>query len=107
MIKVSILYPNIAGGRFDADYYFERHMPMSLQRLAPALKGVSLEQGISGDTPGTPPPYLIMSHLLFDSLEDFEAAFAPHAEELIGDIPNYTDIEPVIQFSEVKYSAAH
>lgn len=103
MIKVSILYPNKEGGRFDADYYYQQHMPKSLQRLGPALKGVSLEQGVSGSMPGTPAPYLIMSHLLFDSLEAFQAAFVPHAEELLGDIPNYTDIEPVIQFSEVKF----
>jgi hypothetical protein len=29
------------------------------------------------------------------------AAFMPNAEMLQGDVPNYTDIEPVIQFSEV------
>ena len=29
------------------------------------------------------------------------AAFVPHAAVLQGDMPNYTDIEPVIQFSEV------
>jgi hypothetical protein len=30
------------------------------------------------------------------------AAFGPHAEELQGDIANYTDIEPTIQISEVQ-----
>jgi uncharacterized protein (TIGR02118 family) len=42
-----------------------------------------------------------MCHLLFNSIEDFIAAFTPHAEVLQGDIANYTDIEPVIQFNEV------
>jgi hypothetical protein len=41
-------------------------------------------------------------HYLFDSMEDFLAAFMPHAELLQGDIPNYTDITPVIQFSVVE-----
>jgi hypothetical protein len=26
----------------------------------------------------------------------------PHAAAIMGDVPNYTDIEPVIQISEVK-----
>jgi uncharacterized protein (TIGR02118 family) len=42
-----------------------------------------------------------MIHLLFDSLEAFQGAFGPHAEAIMGDIPNYTDLEPVIQISEV------
>jgi uncharacterized protein (TIGR02118 family) len=43
-----------------------------------------------------------MGHLYFDSAEAFQAAFGPHAQEIIADIPNYTDIQPTIQVSEVK-----
>ena len=43
-----------------------------------------------------------MIHLLFDSVEAFQGALGPHAEAIMGDIPNYTDIEPAIQISEVK-----
>jgi len=42
-----------------------------------------------------------MCHFAFRSVDDFVAAFMPHAAELQGDMPNYTDIEPVIQFNEV------
>ena len=35
-------------------------------------------------------------------LAAFEAAFLPHAQELLADVPNYTNIQPVIQISEVK-----
>ena len=31
MIKVSVLYPNSAGGRFDIAYYVDKHMPMVRQ----------------------------------------------------------------------------
>src|SRR6266404_104412 len=34
-----------------------------------------------------------------DSAEVFATAFAPHAAELQGDAPNYTDIQPVVQIS--------
>jgi uncharacterized protein (TIGR02118 family) len=43
-----------------------------------------------------------MAHLSFDSADAFEKAFAPHAKEIMSDIPNYTKIEPVLQISDVK-----
>lgn len=102
MIKVSVLYPHGAGSRFDMDYYCTRHMPMVREKLGAACKGVAVEQGLGGPEPGSPAPYVAMGHLLFDSVESFQAAFGPHAETFMGDIPNYTDIQPVIQISSVK-----
>jgi uncharacterized protein (TIGR02118 family) len=43
-----------------------------------------------------------MGHIYFDSVEAFQTAFGPHAETIMADIPNYTDIEPTLQISEVK-----
>ena len=61
-----------------------------------------MEQGLSGVEPGSPATYVAMAHLLFDSVEAFQSAFGPHAEAIMADIPNYTDIQPTIQISEVK-----
>ena len=102
MIKVSVLYPNSAGSHFDMAYYCKTHMPMAQKLLSPALKGVAVDQGIGGGTPGSPAPYLAMGHLLFDSVDAFQAAFGPNAQTLMGDIPNYTSTQPVTQISEVK-----
>jgi uncharacterized protein (TIGR02118 family) len=102
MIKVSVLYPNEAGKTFDMDYYLKSHMPMVKTRLGDACRGVAVEQGLGGATPGAPAAYVAMGHLLFDSVDAFQASFAPHGTEILGDIPNYTAIEPVIQISEVK-----
>jgi uncharacterized protein (TIGR02118 family) len=52
--------------------------------------------------PGSAPAYLAMRHLLFDSVEAFQQAFGPHAQAIVGDIPNYTNTQPTIQVSEVK-----
>lgn len=103
MIRISILYPNDKSHRFDVSYYVETHMPRSiaLLRAHPGFKGVSVERGIAGASPGSDPAYVAMCHFLFDSIEDFLAAFAPNADALQGDMPNYTDIAPVIQFNEV------
>lgn len=42
-----------------------------------------------------------MCHFLFESAADFIEVFTPHAERLRGDMPNYPDIEPLIQLDEV------
>jgi uncharacterized protein (TIGR02118 family) len=42
-----------------------------------------------------------MCHFLFDSAEHFMEAFALHGAKLQADIPNYTDVRPVIQMNEV------
>lgn len=104
MIKISILYPNT--GRFDMDYYLNTHMPRSIERLSAGegYRGVSVERGLGGASPGSAPGFVALCHYLFDSIESFMAAFQPHAAELLGDMPNYTGIEPVIQFSEVAIS---
>lgn len=101
MIKISILYPNT--GKFDMDYYLNTHMPRSIQLLSAGkgYRGVSVERGLSGAAPGSAPAHVAMCQYVFDTAEDFMAAFMPHAAELQGDMPNYTDIEPVIQLSEV------
>lgn len=106
MTRISILYPNEKGSRFDFTYYVETHMPMSIRLLSahPGFKGVSVEKGVGGAEPGSPPAYVAMCHFLFESIEAFMDAFIPHAQTLQGDIPNYTDIAPVIQFNEVLIS---
>jgi len=102
MITVSVLYPRNGGSKFDIDYYCNRHLPMVEEKLGEALKGIALEQGIRGPAPGSQPPYIAIAHMLFDSMDDFETAFNPHAEAIMGDTPNYTDIHPMIQINEVK-----
>jgi uncharacterized protein (TIGR02118 family) len=75
---------------------------MVRQKLGAACKGMAVEHGVAGGAPGTPPSFVAMGHLLFDSADAFQQAFGPHADEIMGDIPNYTKIQPVIQISEIK-----
>jgi uncharacterized protein (TIGR02118 family) len=102
MIKVSAFYPNEEGKKFDMRYYYNKHIPMVQQKLGAACKRVAVEQGLGGAEPGSRPTYIIMFHLYFDSVEAFQTAFGLHAQAIMGDIPNYTDIQPTIQVSEVK-----
>lgn len=103
MVNISSVYVKKEGYTFDFDYYLNRHMPRSIEllSLAKGFRGVSVERGIDNDEPKLESSYVAMCHYYFDSVDDFMAAFYPHAEELQGDIVNYTNIEPVIQINEV------
>jgi uncharacterized protein (TIGR02118 family) len=102
MIKVSVLYPNTGNTQFDMEYYCKHHIPLVQRLLASALKGASVDAGLSGEEPGSPAPYVAMGHLLFDSVEAFQRSFGPHVQAIMGDIPKYTNVEPKIQISEVR-----
>jgi uncharacterized protein (TIGR02118 family) len=101
MIKITILYPNGEGKTFDMDYYSNTHMPMVASLLGNSLKLVTIDKGIASGTPDTQVPFLAIGYLYFDKLSDFQNSFGPHAEKIRGDIPNYTNIQPVVQISEV------
>ncbi|MFC2127663.1 EthD family reductase [Bacteroidota bacterium] len=42
-----------------------------------------------------------MRNMYFDSVEEFGNAFGPNAEKIMGDLPNFTNIELVVQVSKV------
>lgn len=102
MIKVSVLYPNGPGSRFDLDYYCRVHMPMVQRLFGAPLQRIAVEYGLAGAAPGAPPPFLASGHLYFESLEAFQSAFEKCAEPIMADTPHYTNTEPVIQISEVR-----
>jgi uncharacterized protein (TIGR02118 family) len=101
MIRLNILYPNTPGSRFDMDYYLGTHMPMAKRLFGDVLKEVTLEHGMAGVEPGSPPTYIMSCHMRFESIEAFMAAWENIGAQLGADIPNYTDAAPVIQFSQI------
>jgi uncharacterized protein (TIGR02118 family) len=101
MIKVSVMYPSSAGARFNHEYYRDTHMPLVKARMGSACKSYTVDKGLSGGVPGSPAAYVGMCHIFCDSVESFQGSFGPHAKEIMADIPNYTDIAPVVQISEV------
>ncbi|PZC46950.1 MAG: hypothetical protein C1O27_001566 [Chloroflexi bacterium] len=87
MIQVSVMYANTPGARFDFDYYNGPHVDLVRRTLEPAgLVELRNLKGIGGGEPGSEPPYLVIGLLTFNTMED---------------IPNYTDLQPIIQVNEV------
>ena len=100
-IKVSILYPHQEGKQFDFDYYINKHVPMVTGLIGHAILGATIERGICGATADDSPPYISMGNIYFESLETFQNSFGAHADTIMADIPNYTNVAPVVQMSEV------
>jgi uncharacterized protein (TIGR02118 family) len=102
MIRVSVLYPNQPGSKFDQTYYFEKHVPMAKQQLGlHGLVRAEIDKGISAADPNAPAPFVAIAQLFFNSVEDVHQAFREVGRQVIGDIPNFTDVRPQIQISEI------
>ena len=102
MIKVSVLYPNGPDKKLDIDYFMNKHVPMMLARLeGTGLVRAEVEKGIGTVEPGAPPPFLLAAHLVYKTVEEFQSGFGPHAAEIMGDIPNYTNTQPQVQIAEI------
>lgn len=101
MIRVSVMYPHREGARFDADYYAHKHMAMTREAFkGHGLLDIRVDKGFVGPKPKSPPIYACVGTLTFETMEDYKEAFRQHGKELFEDIPNFTDIEPVVQVSE-------
>lgn len=101
MIKVTVLYPNEEGKKFDYGYWTTTHLALIQKLLGPVglVKG-EMEKGVSGTDPNAPAPFVAVVHLHFNTTEEVHAAFMAHAGAIMGDIANYTDIKPQFQISE-------
>jgi uncharacterized protein (TIGR02118 family) len=100
MVLVSVLYPNKPGSRFDARYYVDRHIALVKQRWTEmGLADVRLLRGL-GAPGGDPATYQVIALLTFESAEKLDQAIAAHGGEIFADIPNFTDVQPVVQVNE-------
>src|SRR5215475_2632750 len=76
MIKVSVMYPNKPGVRFDHDYYREKHLPLIKSRMGAALKYYAIDKELTAGV-DAPAAYVAMCHLLCDSVQAYQSAFGP------------------------------
>ena len=101
MIRLTIMYPNAEDAYFDMDYYQNKHIALVRDRCGKALKACSVQHGLGGGAPGSEAPYVVIAHLDVETMDDFEKYVAPHDPEFRDDVPNFTNIVPVIQINEV------
>ncbi|MEM9711621.1 MAG: EthD family reductase [Actinomycetota bacterium] len=94
MISVLIMYPKTDDSTFDMDYYVETHMPMLADALGDACQG----WGASTVSAGAWAAY---GWAIVESQEAFDAAMAEHGAKIMGDVPNYTNVQPELVLGAV------
>ena len=101
MFKVEILYPNGDDKTFDMDYYEKKHMPMVAGFLGKNLKFYEINKGISGRTENNKPPFVAIGYFFVADVAEYNKAIAQNRDAILSDIKNYTNIQPVVQISEI------
>lgn len=102
MFKVTILYPNGDDKTFDMDYYEKKHMPMVAGFLGKNLKYYEIDKGISGRTPTDKVPFVAIGYFYINDVAEYNKAIAQNIDTIRKDIKIYTNIQPVIQISEIE-----
>ena len=101
MATLSVVYPRAPGATFDYDYYKNQHLPLAGRRWGGS--GMVSGEALIGKTSvdGSESPYLAIGILHFESTDALQSALTgEHASEVIGDIRNFTDVQPIIQVNE-------
>jgi uncharacterized protein (TIGR02118 family) len=102
MIKVSILYPNEEGKSFDMDYYEQTHMPMMASFIGKNLRFYEIDKGVAGRTPSDKIPFIAIGYFYCNNLAEYNESIAKNRAAIMNDIPKYTNIQPIVQISEIK-----
>ena len=102
LFKVVILYPNGEDKTFDMDYYENKHMPLVAGFLGENLKFYEIDKGIASRTPNDEVPFVAIGYFYIGDVAEYNKAIAQNRDAVINDIKNYTNIQPVVQISEIK-----
>jgi uncharacterized protein (TIGR02118 family) len=100
MYCLSVAYPRKDGARFDFSYYAKKHIPMVAGFLGTNAIKTEIRKGVASPD-GSPASFTCLANIWITSVEDFQATLAKHGPAIMGDIPNHTDIQPILQVDEV------
>jgi uncharacterized protein (TIGR02118 family) len=101
MTRLTAIYLNAEGVRFDGDYYRRHHLPLA-ERLMKPLGLLWIE----GDSPlprkdGTPSTLIAQTHAYFRTPDEARAAVRATMRELAADVPNYSSVTPTLELHDI------
>lgn len=100
MFCASVAYPIQPEGTFDFAYFANKHAPLFARCLGANCVRFEVHRSIAA--PGAPAPsFIAVAYFWVESDAAFGAALAQHGDEIYADIPHFTDITPIREWSEV------
>lgn len=101
MLRMTVLYPARDGASFDWDYYTSQHAALVDERWGEhAARPAEIAKGVSG-VPKGDPAFVAVASFYFADRDALNAALRAGGMDIPNDVPNFTDIEPVMQIDEV------
>ena len=86
MIRVTVAYTNQEGKKFDWDYFTGTHADIVHRELDPrGMVSFEQDKGISAADPNSPPPFVALAHLTFNTLDEVHQAMARLGWEQVRD----------------------
>lgn len=97
MIALTVLYPKAADSHFDLPYYLNTHIPLVKERLTSmGLTNVIMQEAVEPNA-----PFAMITSLVFSTGDELGAGMGAHGPELMGDIPNFTNVTPQTQVCQL------
>ena len=102
MIRVTFAYPNEEGSNFDWDYFTGTYREVVHRELdSRGLVAFQQDKGISGTDPDSPPQWVAVAYMTFNTVEEVHQAFIEAGGPVLGERRNFTDVRPDVQISEI------
>ena len=96
---VTVIYPKTEKSHFDHDYYMHKHLPLVNRTYGThGMQNITVLRGTS--SLGGGPIYELIALLKFADMDSFLKAAGAHADEVMSDVPHFTDIKPIVQFND-------
>ncbi|WP_237476805.1 EthD family reductase [Lichenibacterium dinghuense] len=98
---ITVLYENVDDATFDLDSYMAKHMPLVDEKFKPfGIKGWRVLKAV-GKPFGGKPMYSVIANLEFDTADQFRAAVAAEGGPVFGDVPNFSNKDPVVVIADL------
>ena len=98
---ITVLYENVDDATFDLDYYMAKHMPLVEEKFKSfGIEGWRVLKAV-GTPSGDKPAYSVIANLEFDTADQFLAAVAAEGGPVFGDVPNFSNKDPVVVIGDL------
>ena len=98
-MSLQVMYPVTETTKFDYDYYFNKFKKIVGETLGEHTQSTLVTKCIAGG-PDVPAGYYAIATMVFENQSALDLALSK-AGTALGDIPNFTNAEPVMLIGEV------